>query len=71
MNVEAETKAKAAAMTPKQRIAVAVKVISDKKAPFTQQARREYLIACGVSETEYLAALNQASGGALIAAAGL
>ena len=71
MNVVAETKAKAAVMTPKQRIAVAVRVISDEKAPFSQQVRREYLIACGLSETEYLTALNKASGGALLAAAGI
>lgn len=66
-----ETKTKAKSMTPKQRIAVGVKVINDKRAPFSQQERMAYLLECGLSQSEYLSALNQASGGILLEAAGV
>lgn len=66
-----EIQSKAKAMTSAQRIKVGIKVISDETAPISQQERMRYLLECGLSQTEYLEALNQSSNGELLAAAGL
>ena len=71
MSIKTETQRKAQAMTPAQRIAVGVKVINDTRSPFSQQQKMAYLLDAGLSQSEYLSALNQASNGALLEAAGV
>ena len=68
IQVSAELKAHIAGLTAQKRISVAAEIFAQ-KSNVLQARRMQYLTACGLTTYEILAAMDLASGGALVRSA--
>lgn len=68
-NVVEQTRANISKMSRDERINRAAKILSETKSGFSQQEKQAYLLHAGLTQDEYLEALNVASGGELIQSA--
>jgi hypothetical protein len=65
-DVKTQTRERIAKMSSAERVRRAAEILAETKSGMSQQAKQAYLLDAGLTSTEYLEALNLASGGELL-----